>query len=392
MNVRVIPHKRDNSKWAVDYRCPVTKKRKYESFDTKREAVDRKKELEGKEAKGEYRPLHRRTWAEFRAEFESKLLPRKEPKTRGFYRDAIRAFERVACPTLMQTIDTRMIDEFATKRLHDPKRPNGKNKDAQPRVSIATVNATLRHIRAMLRVAHEWGFMPMLPRVRMLSEPEHEPRAIPVDVFEKILTEARGLDKRLKDKKRRLTPGTDLRSAAHNPPCSDWWVAYLSVAYLTGMRWNEILNLKWSDLRFAAKPEICIGNKKAGRIDYVPMAKTLEDRLKAWMNTNTADAIRDNRLVFPHLCHPRTLSATWEQLQKWAGIADPFRFHDMRVSFCTNLVAAGTEAATLKKLARHTSLATTLKYYRGRTDDADRRAIEKMEAGFSTLENATASE
>jgi len=61
MNVRVIPHKRDKSKCAVDYRCPVTKKRKYESFDTKKEAVARKKELEGDCSKGTYRPMHRRS-------------------------------------------------------------------------------------------------------------------------------------------------------------------------------------------------------------------------------------------------------------------------------------------------------------------------------------------
>ena len=55
-----------------------------------------------------------------------------------------------------------------------------------------------------------------------------------------------------------------------------------------------------------------------------------------------------------------------------------YGFIQKRVSFCTNLVASGTEAATLMKLARHRSLATTMKYYRGRTDDADRRAVERM--------------
>src|SRR5262245_54391914 len=89
MNVRVIPHKRGNGKWAVDYRCPMTRKRKYESFDTQKQAVARKKELEREDVKGTYRPLHRRTWAEFVEEYRAKILPRQKPKTRQCYELAI---------------------------------------------------------------------------------------------------------------------------------------------------------------------------------------------------------------------------------------------------------------------------------------------------------------
>ena len=59
----------------------------------------------------------------------------------------------------------------------------------------------------------------------------------------------------------------------------------------------------------------------------------------------------------------------------------------MRVSFCTNLVAAGVEAPQLKNLARHRSIETTMKYYRGKTADADRKALARMEAVFSAAEN-----
>lgn len=85
MNVRVREHKRGNGKWAVDYYCPVTKKRKYESFDTKPAAVARKKELEGKAATGEYRPLHKRTWAEFKTEYQEKILNHQPFSSRRLY-------------------------------------------------------------------------------------------------------------------------------------------------------------------------------------------------------------------------------------------------------------------------------------------------------------------
>jgi integrase len=100
---------------------------------------------------------------------------------------------------------------------------------------------------------------------------------------------------------------------------------------------------------------------------------------------NDAECIQDSSVVFPHRCHVDTIRKTWTRLQAWAGLKRPYRFHDLRVSFCTNLVASGTQAPTLMKLARHRSIATTLKYYRGRTDDADRRAVEGM---FATVESA----
>ena len=118
MNVRVIPHKRDKTKWAVDYRCPVMKKRKYESFASKKEALARKKELEGKEATGEYRPLHRRTWAEFVAEYREKVLSHKKWKTKMAEQEAIGHFERLCAPALVANINTRTIDEFKSKRQH----------------------------------------------------------------------------------------------------------------------------------------------------------------------------------------------------------------------------------------------------------------------------------
>jgi integrase len=105
------------------------------------------------------------------------------------------------------------------------------------------------------------------------------------------------------------------------------------------------------------------------------------------MNENSAVRVADDRLVFPHVCHTRTIRAEWERIQKAAKIMDPYRFHDLRVSFCTNLVAVGVEAATLMTLARHKSLATTMKFYRGRTEEADRKALERMEAAFSITNN-----
>jgi len=368
VKVRVIPHKRGNGKWAVDYYCPVTRKRRYESFPTKRQAIARKKELEGKAATGEYVPVERRTWTEFRTEYEQRVLKLKRSvKTKICYRQALDTFERLCTPHLLINISTRVIEEFAAKRLAEG-------------VSCFTVNKELRVLRAALRTAHRWCYVQRLPEFKMLKTPDKEPRAIPPDQFERILAVASTLDERFAESEaRRRVPKRKnvVRGPAHNPPGSEWWVAFLSTAYLAGLRWGELLALRWGDLNFAAKPSIKVWNQKAGRYDEVPICETLRKHLHEWMAV--CPDVDDRALVFPHDCHDRTLSATWTRIQKWAGIERPYRFHDLRVSYCTNLVAAGTEAATLQKLARHRSLETTLRFYRGKTVDADRRAVQAME-------------
>jgi len=384
----------------VDYRCPVTKKRKYESFDTKKAAVARKQELEGKAATGEYRPLHRRTWSEFVAEYREKVLDHKKLKTRRAYSEAVAHFERLCAPSTMAAITTRTIDGFAARRAGETW-TRGKEKvgsrqkpNAYP-VSPTTVNKNLRHLRAILLHAHRWGYLPIVPQFNLFKTADHEPRAMPASVFDKILDEARSLNDRVakSEARRRVSRRRPtVRGPSHNPPGSDWWVAFLSVAYLAGLRWSEILGLRWGDLRFTKSPTIRIraeGGTKTHRDQTVPMSPSLATRLQQWMTVNKAESVGDDQLVFPHSCHERTLSITWDRLQAWAKVTDPFRFHDLRVSFCTNLVAAGIEAATLMKLARHKSLATTMKYYRGKTEDADRRALERMEAAFAKHDDGT---
>lgn len=355
----------------------MTRKRKYESFETKKEAITRKKELEGDDARGTYRPLHKRTWAEFTEQFRKTILETAKHKTRLAYEETIAHFERLCSPSMVAHITTATIDEFAALRAKDTR---GKRKNVKRPISKHTVNKSLTHLRAVLRVAYRWDYLPKLPEFHTVKAGDPDPRAIALNQFELILSEARKIEERFADStaRKRLLAGKSLpsKTAAHNPPGAEWWVAFLTVAYMAGLRYNEILSLKWADLNLTAKPEIRVWNRKASRWEGVPMRRELVERLQTLMAVS--ENVGDHALVFPHRCHSFTIRHTWTKLQKWAGIERPYRFHDMRVSFCTNLVAAGIEAPTLMKLSRHRSITTTMKFYRGRTDDADRRAVEQM--------------
>ena len=180
MNVRVVPHKRGRGKWAVDYRCPVTKKRKYESFGSKRAAVARKKKLEGEHAAGTYRPVHAITWSEFIEEYRDKVQSGKKHNTQSVEDGAIAMFEKHCSPTTLRAITTRTIDEFRTKRSGD----KGRKKKT---VSSDTVNKELRALRTMLKKAHEWHYLLEVPKFTLKKTSEPEPRAIPITLFNAIL-------------------------------------------------------------------------------------------------------------------------------------------------------------------------------------------------------------
>ena len=229
-----------------------------------------------------------------------------------------------------------------------------------------------------------------MPKFTLKKTSEPEPRAIPIEQFSAILNAVTEWDATVDRRPTGWRKGCKSasereRRVRHNAPEAAWWLPFSSTAYYAGLRWGELLALKWNNLQFTASPKVGIWNEKCNRWDYVPLSKTLAARLQTWMGKSTS--VKDTDLVFPHSCHPRTIRDAWNRFQRIAGVDDQYRFHDLRVSFCTNLVAGGTEAPQLKKLARHRSIETTMKYYQGKTEDADRRALDRMEAAFSTLEN-----
>jgi hypothetical protein len=94
--------------------------------------------------------------------------------------DAIEHFERIIKPGQVQKIRAQTIDEYVSKRRLE------KGKKAESRVSPATVNKELRHLRAALRIAHEWGYLPKMPRIRMVKEPEKLVRYVTPEHFAAI--------------------------------------------------------------------------------------------------------------------------------------------------------------------------------------------------------------
>jgi integrase len=139
-----------------------------------------RKKIEAELRTGTYQSPKKKTWDEFRKEYEDRIVSGMEPQTRWVTLDSIKHFERLIDPKRIGTIKTQTIDDYISARRKEPGRRRGDT------VSPATVNKELRHLRAALRVAAEWGYLLPVPKFRMIREPWRLPTYVPPEHFAKI--------------------------------------------------------------------------------------------------------------------------------------------------------------------------------------------------------------
>ena len=68
----------------------------------------------------------------------------------------------------------------------------------------------------------------------------------------------------------------------------------------------------------------------------------------------------------------------FEKAVKKADLRPKFRYHDLRHTFCSRLVAAGVPLLEVQQLAGHKNYSTTLRYAHLSPDHL-KRAVEKVE-------------
>jgi integrase len=228
-------------------------------------------------------------------------------------------------------------------------------------VSPATVNKDLRHLRAALRKAYKWGYLPAVPDFDFEQEPKKLPRYVAPDHFAAIY---RACDA--------------ARMPEDQPyPAADWWRALLVFAYMTGWRIGELLALPKDDLDLAAGTAVTRWeDNKGDRDDRVRLHPVVVDHLKRIAGFSPA--------VFPWNHNRRTLDAEFARVQRAAVVKDEkgedvplhllcrrkhehtpachtYGFHDLRRAFAT-MNADKLTADALQALMRHKSYQTTQRY------------------------------
>lgn len=251
----------------------------------------------------------------------------------------------------LSEITPRLIDKYKTKRMNQKVRKGKKVLDKN--VSAATINRELALLKHCFTIASQWnllsnGYNPV-KSVRFFSENNTRVKYLTEEQYEKLMSELSPLQ-----------------------------VYICSIAANTGLRENEILQLRWQNVDFSSKT-ITIENQKNGEKSFLPVSSNVIDLLAGWKAGNG-----NGEFVFtnPKTGKPYTrVDNGFRRACKRAEIED-FRFHDLRHHFASWLAMSGVDLFRLKELMRHKKIDMTLRYAH-LSDKAKREAVELLGNKFS---------
>lgn len=201
----------------------------------------------------------------------------------------------------LNEIDTRTIRQFLS--------------DIRAQFKPATFNRYLSLLRCMFNRAKEWK----------LLEGDN-----PTDGI-----------KKLSEENERCRSLTDQEQQALLTHCHGVTHAIVVTALQTGLRWNEIINLKWSQTEKSNYVDfdnnvivIHSALSKSKKSRFIPMSYALQCELFDLRKTATSEYVFTSRLTGRPF---NNIRKSFQTAVRKAGIKD-LRFHDLRHVFASNLV------------------------------------------------------
>ncbi len=186
--------------------------------------------------------------------------------------------------------------------------------------------------------------------------------------------------------------------------------ALYRVGLSLGLRRGEVLGLRWEDVDLAAGTLRITHNLQliGGKLQLVaPKTKesrrtlSLSPRLIAALREHKARQMQEQLIEGPNwkdhglvFCTsvgtpiaPRNLLRSYKALLKRAELPD-MRFHDLRHSFVTLLLAQGESLKVVQELAGHSDPRITQQIYQHVTNDQKRQAVARMDALLDVQDEA----
>jgi integrase len=172
-------------------------------------------------------------------------------------------------------------------------------------------------------------------------------------------------------------------------------------AILTGIRFNGCVSLVWRNIDFEKRTITYVKKRQGGRQsaewETLPMAPDVEailrrqigrHRMQVW--TYVAQGKKGGNggsqlggVYVKGERYPMTyqfLQTRWKRALKKSGVTD-FRFHDLRHTAATRLLAATGNLKLVQKMLSHANIATTTKYTHI-TEDGLREAMEATHRAY----------
>jgi integrase len=255
---------------------------------------------------------------------------------------------------LVSTITVTSVEKFRNARLDTPTK-NGTER------TIAAVNRELEVLRAILRFARNEGIIAASPFERastpLISKADETKRTRVLSPEE----ETRLLEQCQKPRRSHLYP-------------------IVIAALDTGARKRELLALRWSDIDgLQRRITLRAMTTKTMQTRIVPLSGRFLVALfrmygKVEKGKDRGGLPVNDDPVF-------TLSKFqngWDAACKDAEIED-LRFHDLRATFATRLIARGMPLEEVSKITGHTQLSTLYAHYIRNTSDAVSRATALLD-------------
>lgn len=205
--------------------------------------------------------------------------------------------------------------------------------------SSSTVNRYLSALGKALTVAvKEWGWLQDSP-MRNVGKPSENPGR------ERFLS---------KEEKGRL-----LQACAESRNLN--LLPIVSLALITGMRFGEIVGLRWGDVDFT-RCTITLIKTKNGDRRIIPLTKEAAEIFRSYP---TFGAPADEMIFRSHRNTSSeqkvSIRDAFERTCKRVGISD-FRFHDLRHTAASDMAMAGATQGELMAILGHRSPAMTKRY------------------------------
>jgi integrase len=303
-------------------------------FQGKKRAERFKNKVEDELMSGSYHGEVKKLWTEFREEYRRRVLEGLAVSSRNAAEASLDAFERIVKPKRVLAISTRDVDDFAAARRQEP--------GHRETISPATVNKDLRHVKAALNMAHEWGYLPRKLRFRMEREPKKLATYVPPEDFARLYQACDGM---------RWPDGFPFTAA-------EWWRGFLVTAYMTGWRVGQLLAIRRADVDLDDGSALSRADDNKGKRDQkIPLHPLIVEHLRRLACFEPC--------VFPWNHNRRQLFEEFEALQQAAGVKplgkDRYGFHDLRRAFAT-MNADLLTADALQALMQHKDYQTTQRY------------------------------
>lgn len=322
------------AKWSVGWIDPDGHKRS-KRIGSKSMAEKFRRKVEGQLAAGTYEGENRKLWADFRRLYEGRIMSGMEPGTREVTKYAIKHFERIVHPVKIKAVTSEAFAKYVAVRRHEPCRKGGLP------VSPATVNRELRHLRAVVRKAHRWGWLPKLPEIEFLREPGKLTVYVTPEHFDLIYRHA------------------DTARLPDGPTAGDWWRGLLVTAFMTGWRIGALLALRREDVDLEAGTAFSRAEDTKGKRDQlVPLHPIVVEHLRKLPGFSST--------FFPWPGSPSLLREVFGEIQQAAGVRPVgtkarYTFHDLRRGFAS-MNADKVTPDVLQTLMQHKSYTTTQRY------------------------------